>query len=316
MRKAFLLVAVVAGLAAGIAPAAGVVVLTEEPVAEFALPDGSILKNAYVWKRTFEGLMIIHDDGQFFLNFKTLPDDWRRAYGIDESVEQVPMAITKRYDQYSLYPILERIQMPRTTITFLESERYNGRADEYLLLACALQAMLDGNDTAARRLNGVVASHFTNAVALELDSFYAGCEACSSNGVFTSVCRKCNGDGRCAKCGGAGRVESEFDKDKDKTSAKKKGTSKEKEKDGFSPASSDFDDPDSMHCTNCRGSGKCLACKGSGKRSTACMNCKGKGRVLDIAAAREALAVNIKVLNNVRDGIPPPKPAKEETAAE
>ena len=49
-----------------------IVVLTETPVTEFSLPDGSVLQNAYVWRRSSQGLMIMHDGGNYFLNFNLL----------------------------------------------------------------------------------------------------------------------------------------------------------------------------------------------------------------------------------------------------
>ena len=80
-----------------------VIVLTEKPIVEFTLPDGSVLKNAFVWRRSSEGLMIIHDDGQFFLNFKLLTGNWKTAYlGESEAEGSVisvadPIVLKDRY---------------------------------------------------------------------------------------------------------------------------------------------------------------------------------------------------------------------------
>ncbi len=309
-RVYFLVMVILLALAAPRVQAARIVVLGEEPVAEFTLPDGSVLKNAYVWRRTSEGLMIIHDDGQFFLNYKTLPDAWRRAYGIDESVEQVPMAITKRYDQYSLYPVLEHIEgMPRTTVTFIESERYKGQADADVLQACALQALLDGNQTTASRLNGVATDYFTNAVPLDLSTFYTGCVACASNGVISGVCKVCKGTGKCVKCGGKGKVKTEFGKRQDDESGRNRNIDEsddedDKEKDNFSAGPSAFDEPDTLRCVNCKGTGKCPVCRGAGKRSHACPECKGKGILVLTDKVKAALELRIKRLNAVRAGLP------------
>ena len=62
-RQFFAVLTLIGVLTSGFAD---LVVLTETPVAEFTLPDGSVLKNAFVWRRSSEGLMIVHDDGQYF----------------------------------------------------------------------------------------------------------------------------------------------------------------------------------------------------------------------------------------------------------
>ena len=78
---------------AAVAGAEEIVVLGETPVAEFTLPDGSTLKNAFVWRRSSEGLMIVHDDGQYFLNYQLLPAEWKAAYlGAPAEPEKEPAA--------------------------------------------------------------------------------------------------------------------------------------------------------------------------------------------------------------------------------
>jgi hypothetical protein len=285
-RSVYFLIMV--GVVLTVAPmsrAAPIVVLTEEPVAEFTLPDGSVLKNAYVWRRTSEGLMIIHDDGQFFLNYKTLPDAWRKAYAIDDSVEQVSTVASKRYDQYSLYPVLERVGlMPRTTVTFLKSKRYEGQADPVLLSLCALQAVLDHDQTDAARLNRVVINSFTNFPALTIDEFMMSCESCEGAGNSEINCGACGGGGACAKCGGEGELQSEFI------------------------------GKDPLRCTTCKGTGKCSKCGGDGKFRFKCEKCGGDGLLIDEAKVKARQVEYIRILDAVRTGMPWSMPTRETDA--
>jgi hypothetical protein len=268
------------------AQAAPIVVLTEEPVAAFTLPDGSVLKNAYVWRRTSEGLMIIHDGGQFFLNYATMPDAWRQAYAVDDSVEQVPAAASKRYDQYSLYPLLERIElMPRTTVTFLESKRYEGQADPLLLSVCALQALLDQKRDTADRLNRIVIDHFTNFPALAVDEFLMTCKSCEGRGSTEMNCGACDGRGACSKCGGEGELQSEFLH------------------------------KDPLRCTNCKGSGKCRKCGGDGKFSFKCETCGGDGHLINVDKVKAKQVEYIRILDAIRTGMPWTLPTREAETA-
>ncbi|MBN2161860.1 MAG: hypothetical protein JXR25_06565 [Pontiellaceae bacterium] len=263
--------------------AAKIVVLTEEPVAEFTLPDGKVLKNAFVWRRNSEGLMIIHDDGQFFLNYKTLPDAWRKAYAIDDSVGQVSAVTAKRYDLYSLYPILETIKgMPRALVTFLESERYNGKADDDLLKVCSLQSLIVANRPTAERLNVAVTNRFADATMLDLDGYYVSCVACDGKGGHVAPCRVCAGTGKCEKCDGTGEIPSLLV--------------------NAAP----------QHCIHCKGTGKCPTCNGTGSRAFKCEACGGSGKILNEEMVKAELVIYTMRLNAFRQGKPlPPRPGEE-----
>lgn len=278
---------------------ATVTVLTDKPVAEFTLPDGTVLKNAYAWKRTAEGIMIIHDGGQYYLNFKTLPDAWRDAYGVLDEVEQVPGMAEKKYDQYSIYPILETIEsLPNRAVGYFESVRYNGDCNGPLLLACSAQSLLKGNRDTAVRLNNLVKQYYQETETIDIDYLFTPCTNCSGKGVIISVCHRCNGTGKCVKCGGTGEVKSEFsreDEDSDKNKNKKKPDKKadekkkDEKKDLFKDAASGFEHKETKPCTACGGGGKCPYCKGTGKRGAVCLECKGTGKIMDSEKVKSLL---------------------------
>lgn len=237
-----------------------IVVLTETPVAEFTLPDGSVLKNAFVFRRSAEGLMVVHDDGQYFLNFKLLPDEWRMAYGVSQDLERADVSSGKRFDQYLVFPVLERIEgLPHPTVAFLESERYDGSADGLLLAACALQSLLDGKLDKAVRLQAILDERFPAAGVQRIESFYAACETCGGKGTYTNACPECGGTGTCPRCAGVGERKTDMSDDK------------------------------TIHCTTCRGTGKCQKCQGTGKLVFQCIPCKGRGKALGYDAVRSEL---------------------------
>ena len=255
---------------------AAITVLTDEPVAKFTLPDGTVLKNAYAWKRNSEGIMIIHDDGQFFLNFKTLPDDWREAYAIDESVEQVIPGAPKRVDQYSIYPILRRVPgVASKAVTFIESEKYQGDYDAELLSLCSLQALQDGNTDEAARLVALSMKKFPKFSAVDLSLYLVPCENCGGSGILVRACPECEGTGTCPKCNGTGEIESQF-------------TFK----------------ADPLRCVDCRGEGKCSRCQGSGTLNYSCTVCQGKGRILMRDKLKEEIALQAARLNTFYENRP------------
>ncbi len=228
----------------------GVVVLTEEPVAEFTLPDGSVLKNAYVWKRTSEGLMIIHDEGQYYLNFRMLPDDWRAAYAVIDEIGQVATAASERDDQYLIFDVIPKLDgLDHQAVTFYKSARYDGEVDYDLLTACALQSIID-NPTKARRIIGDIKMIFPDEPQIDITAFYETCSECGGVGSSTYDCPTCSGSAECKACGGDGELDAEFEH------------------------------ADPKHCTTCRGTGKCARCRGKGTVTLQCSECKGQGRKL------------------------------------
>jgi len=228
-----------------------IVVLTENPVAEFTLPDGTVLKNAYVWKRSSEGIMIIHDDGQYYLNFKTLPPDWRKAYEVLDAIEPIKAVAEKRDDQYTMFSVLEDVDaLPFAAVAYFESNDYPGDADGPLLLACTYQSMLNGDYDKAVRFNKLVKDHFSDTKATIVDSWYLSCKTCYGTGVIFHPCVACDGSGKCKTCGGDGSIPSQFVNN------------------------------DPLRCVKCKGTGDCPTCRGKSRRSNKCADCKGYGKLL------------------------------------
>ncbi len=267
MRRMILMV-----LCAGMALLAGanIVVLTESPVAEFTLPDGSVLKNAYVWKRSSEGLMIIHDEGQYYLNFKTLPDDWRAAYAVMDEIGQVAAAASERDDQYLIFDVIPKLDgLDHQAVTFYKSARYHGEVDYDLLQACALRSLID-NPTKALRIFGDIERIFPDEPQIDIAALYEPCGGCDGVGLITYNCPTCSGSGTCKACGGDGELDPEFEH------------------------------ADPKHCTTCRGSGNCARCRGKGTVSLQCSECKGLGRKLLQDEVMAKLAAAVQRLNKFR----------------
>ncbi|MCF7817612.1 MAG: hypothetical protein K9M54_07000 [Kiritimatiellales bacterium] len=248
--------------------AAEIVVLTETPVAEFSLPDGSVLTNAYVWRRSSEGLMVMHDGGNYFLNYKLLPDDWRVAYGLEASgLAQAPSRPVARDDMYLIHPILLRVPgLSHTAYGFFTSTRYAGEIDEILLSACMLQSLCDGKYDKAARLRQILSEKFSEKNPLADAEFFATCDACGGSGTISYACNICGGSGKCIRCDGTGERKSDLT-----------GTA--------------------IHCTTCRGTGKCFKCKASGKLGMQCADCKGLGKVFESEKAKEELAGLVEQMN-------------------
>lgn len=269
MRRYVFLMVLAAGMALmPVVAAANVTVLTETPVAEFTLPDGSVLKNAYVWKRSSEGLMILHDDGQYYLNFRTLPDDWREAYTVMDEIGQVAAVATERYDQYLIFDVIPRIKgLNHQAVTFYKSERYHQNVDDSLLTACALQCFIDGKTLKAKSLCAIIGQVYPEYQQIDVESLYEPCTECDEEGSITYDCPTCKASGKCKECGGDGELDSEFE------------------------------NSETIHCTTCRGTGKCPRCRGKRKISIKCGTCKGLGKVLLYDKLKSKLSVEVRRLN-------------------
>jgi hypothetical protein len=270
MRRVFLIVLCVGMALMPLPSAANIMVLTEEPVAEFTLPDGSVLKNAFVWKRSSEGLMIIHDDGQYYLNFKTLPDDWRAAYAVMDEIGQVAAVASERDDQHLIFDIIPRIDgLQHQAVTFYKSDRYHGDVDDALLTACALRCFLDNPDepTRAKRICRDINRVYPDYPQMDVDALYEPCAKCDTVGSSTYDCPTCKGSGKCRKCEGDGELDPEFEH------------------------------ADPKHCTTCRGSGDCPRCRGKTKLKLKCGECKGQGKKLLHDQVKAKLAVEVQRLN-------------------
>ena len=270
MRRVYLTVFCVGMALMPLLMEAKVVVLTEEPVAEFTLPDGSVLKNAFVWKRNSEGVMIIHDEGQYYLNFRTLPDSWRAAYAVMDEIGQVAAASTHRDDQYLIFDIIPLIDgLHHQAVTFYKSKRYPRDVDDALLTACALQCFLDfpGEPTRAKRICRDINRVYPEYPQIDADALYEPCAKCDAVGSITYGCPICKGSGSCRKCEGDGELDPEFEHAEPK------------------------------HCTTCRGTGKCTRCSGKTKLKLKCDECKGYGKNLLHAKVKARLAIEVEKLN-------------------
>ena len=251
-NRFFLSIFLMGALFSGMLAKGEVVVLGETPVAEFTLPDGAVLKNAFVWRRSSEGLMIVHDDGQVFLNFSLLPDDWKAAYlGDVPVVEDVaPQQVYELYDPYALKPILDTVPnlIPGGSDYVLRRDA-DPESSQYALALGALQSLLTGDLENAKRLILIVEEKGVEVQGIDRDSLFVECGTCGGEGRVELDCVACKGTGRCPKCGGAGQRDSSIGKG-------------------------------SVHCTTCRGTGDCSECAGAGSSVSACKVCRGRGKLL------------------------------------
>ncbi|MDF7801900.1 hypothetical protein P4C99_20655 [Pontiellaceae bacterium B1224] len=231
-----------------------VVVLTDTPVAEFTLPDGSVIKNAFVWRRSSEGLMIVHDDGQYFLNYALLPPDWRAAYLGESAVVEEPEPehkLYETYDPYVLMPILEKVPgLTETGRTFVLRKGADEEAEKQALALGILQSLLAGDVDDVKRLMLIVEEKELNIESVQRDALFVECGTCDGTGRREVTCAVCGGTGKCPKCNGTGRLDSATGKT-------------------------------TTHCTKCRGTGVCPECGGEGSKSTVCPVCHGRGKLLE-----------------------------------
>lgn len=268
MRRVYLTILCVGMALMPLLAAANIVVLTEEPVAAFTLPDGSVLRNAFVWKRTSEGLMIIHDEGQYYLNFTTLPDDWRAAYAVMDGIGQVAAVASERDDQYLVFDVIPRINgLRHQAVTFYKSKRYHRQVDDALLTASALQCFLDGKSLKAKRICGDIKRDYPDYPQIDIEALYEPCAECDAVGSTTFDCATCKGSGNCRKCDGDGELDPEFEH------------------------------AEPGHCTTCRGTGHCPRCDGKKKLKLKCGECKGLGKVMLYDQVKAQLAVEVERLN-------------------
>ncbi len=232
--------------------------LTETPLAEFALPDGSVLTNAYVWRRSSQGLMILHDGGNYFLNFKLLPDDWKAVYlgspegeplAVEQPAEVEEAKVEPARDRYKAANTLAKIpDLDAAAQRLLLGADLDGDLDQQILMLGALHNFLVDNRTEAKRFLLFIEEREYELDEVDRERLFQPCTKCGGDGRVTKTCTSCDGTGKCPRCGGVGTRKSSFDDSR-------------------------------SHCTTCRGTGKCFKCKGAGEFSFACSACKGAGKV-------------------------------------
>lgn len=250
VRYGFLAV-ILMGLVASAALAGDIVVLTETPVAEFALPDGSVLENAYVWRRSSQGLMIMHDGGNYFLNFKLLPDDWKAAYlGAPEEGESRPEP-PPPHDPYKVVSLLEKIpDLTDAGRQHLLRKDLPEELDQDLLALSLLQSLLLNQRDEATRFSIIIEEKQYQIEKAKVARLIVSCRYCGGDGELVKPCKVCGGSGECPRCGGEGLRES---------------------------MQGGMRDP----CTTCRGTGVCRGCKGKGELTLSCPKCRGTGKRVD-----------------------------------
>ena len=232
-----------------------IVVLTESPVAEFTLPDGTVLQNAYVWRRSSQGVMIMHDGGNYFLNFQLLPDDWKKAYlGTPEALVELAApehAAEPLHDKYNALPVLEKIpELDPAARRLLLREVNTEPMEHHVLMLGVLQSLLSNQRDEAKRFFLIMEEKQYEIEAVELNQLFNLCGNCQGDGRLDKNCKTCNASGDCPKCDGKG------------TRSTGLGDSR-------------------LHCTTCRGTGVCAACQGEKILSPTCSKCGGAGKVID-----------------------------------
>jgi len=257
-----------------------VVVLTETPVAEFTLPDGSVLKNAFVWKRSSQGLMIIHDDGQHFLNFQLLTGDWKKAYlGEDEEEkpaepEKPPVVLDDRYKLGSVLNVVPGLS--DAGVEWLLRDGADEEAKQNALTIALFQSLVSNNRDKAKRYLLIIEERDYKIDAVKLDNIFNTCIKCAGKGEYEQDCLACEGTGECIECEGSG--------------LNKKGMGKK-----------------NADCKVCEGETECMECEGEKTVIRTCGTCRGRGQLLDRAYCevnRNHIVRNVNILVGASEDVP------------
>lgn len=296
-RHVRFLMVVVPVLMATAAPAAKIVVLTEEPVAVFVLPDGSVLKNAYVWRRTSEGLMIIHDAGQYFLNYQTLPPEWKAVYltddtttdPVDESKPEARAEEAPGADRYKIGSVLEKVPaLAEETREKLLARGGGKELDQGALVIALLQTVLDEDRENASRCILFLEERGHKIGEVERDKLFESCPFCAGDGSITRNCRACDASGACSKC-----------KKSATTLGKRSGRDKQTMTELGNRSGQDTD------CKMCEGTGECASCKGDGEVEIRCSKCRGAGKIVARIYCEVVRDKWIRQMNALVSGNPP-----------
>jgi hypothetical protein len=292
MRWVYLII-LVASLALVPAPlAAQITVLTEEPVAEFTLPDGSVLKNAFVWRRSSEGLMIIHDEGQYFLNFQTLPPLWKKAYlGDNAATEDKKPAREEKPagDRYRIGSILEKVpNLDAKTREKLLERSVGEELDQNVLVIALMQAVLDDNREAASRGMLYIEEQGYEIDEVSRELLFESCYNCGGDGTLTRKCPSCKGSGECEKCI---KPESML--------------GKQSSRDQESMTALGKRDGEENECEACEGSEDCGRCGGDGYVEIHCSKCRGTGKVVARIYCETVRDKYVRAANALVSGNPP-----------
>jgi hypothetical protein len=230
-------------------------VLTEKPVAEFMLPDGSVLKNAFVWRRNSEGMMIVHDDGQFFLNYRTMPDDWKAAYlgaPADTNAVQVIKEETVTEDTFRIRALLDAVPgLNEKGVTWLLREDADEESEKWALGIALFHRLACNDREKAKRYLYLIEEKGFEIDPVKLESIFSKCIRCNGKGEYEQPCPDCDGSGDCAVCDGTGLQ---------KFTLGKSGQA----------------------CEPCEGTGECPTCEGKKEAVLPCPKCQGRGQTLNL----------------------------------
>jgi hypothetical protein len=276
LRRWFIFILILSA-AVGAARAEEIVVLTETPVAEFTLPNGKVLKNAFVWKRSSEGLMIVHDTGQYFLNYALLPPEWKQAY-LGEPAEKQPKEVKVEYavdDRYDLMRHLSNVPgLDDEVRAYLLRESADDESEKAAFALAFLQSLLSNSRDEAQRIHLLIEEKGLEIDVVADDVLFKPCEVCDEEGRKETDCAECDGSGKCDRCDGEG--------------IRKTGIGNS-----------------TIHCTTCRGSGDCPACAGEGTKSSICRACRGRGWQISKSLCevkRERLVSQAKAMAGIKAG--------------
>lgn len=246
-----------------------IVVLTQKPVAEFSLPDGTVLKNAYVWRRNSQGIMIIHEGGNYFLNYQTLPQAWKVAYLGEAAAEPEPEPepepeVVEVLDRYKIAPLLERVPaLQEVTRDRLLEQNLPENLDQGVLALGLFQGLLDKDRDRAKRCLLFIEEKGYSVDGVDLEKLFEPCTKCEGDGSLERECEACAGSGECAECKEAVAAAEKNKKSTSKTNKRKSSLLKK--------------DP----CSECDDSTECAACEGEGSFVSSCSKCNGAGKLLD-----------------------------------
>jgi len=235
-----------------------VVVITHEKVPLFTLPNGTVLTNAYAWKQDSRGIMIVHDGGNYFLNYTLLPDRWKKAYLGEPTPEENTPAPEKnepslpiKNNPYQLGKTFKSIPgLSEKGLAWLLQSNPSDEITQKILALGILQSLLNKKQKRAKQLLLFIEENEYTITELDLKKLFQSCPKCHGEGTISHVCRICKGTGKCVRCNGMGTRKSAFDKSR-------------------------------YHCTNCKGTGKCPSCLGKGKFTQICSLCNGKKKILN-----------------------------------
>ncbi len=290
----FLMAALMLALPVIRVQAAEIVVLTEEPVEVFVLPDESVLHNAYVWRRTSAGLMIIHDGGQYFLNYSTLPPEWKKAYFGEEEDAADENAKKEELEEaggsrYRVGNILDGVPLLTKEAREKLLERNRDRdLDQGVLILALLQATLNEDREIANRCILYLEELDYETKEVKRDKLFEVCYNCGGEGTVTRRCRACDGSGECSKC-----------KEAVTTLGKRSSRDKQTMTELGKRSSQDTD------CKACEGTGQCPGCGGSGEAELQCATCKGSGKVVARVYCESVRDKWVREMNARVSGNPP-----------